>query len=164
MKKYFGSSGKSVQSDSHFRSDCHFAVQILCMGQYFLPMLVLVMVLTLAACGGGGPQEHDTVIPKVPADFAGKTMPASADAVKGAEVFNINCASCHGATGEGDGPAGAALDPRPENLVVFAPQVGDDYLFWRISTGKEGTNMVAWAGVLTEAQIWDVVSFIRTLK
>jgi len=128
--------------------------------QLFLVVLVLT-ALVLAACGGGG---TPTPIPAVPADWAGKAMPAGIDAAAGKEVFTTNCESCHGSTGVGDGEAGAALDPKPANLVVFAPQVGDDYLFWRVSTGKEGTSMVAWAGVLTDEQIWQAIAYIRTLK
>lgn len=128
--------------------------------QLFLVVLVLT-ALVLAACGGGG---TPTPIPAVPADWAGKTMPDGIDAAAGKEVFTVNCESCHGATGVGDGAAGAALDPLPANLVTFVPQVGDDYLFWRVNTGKEGTSMVAWSPVLTEEQIWQVIAYIKTLK
>lgn len=120
--------------------------------------------LVLAACGGGGADAVATLAP-VPADFAGQTNPLGADAAAaGAEVFKTNCESCHGPQGHGDGPAGAALDPAPKNLADLQATAGDDYLFWRISTGKEGTSMVAWKGVLTDEQIWQAVSFIRTLK
>jgi mono/diheme cytochrome c family protein len=71
---------------------------------------------------------------------------------------------CHGAQGHGDGPASGSLDPQPKNLAILQQSVGDDYLFWRISTGKPGTSMVAWKGILTDEEIWQVVSFIRTLK
>jgi mono/diheme cytochrome c family protein len=66
--------------------------------------------------------------------------------------------------GHGDGPAGSALVPKPRNLPELASIVGDDYLFWRITTGKTGTSMVAWKGILTDEQIWQVVAFIHTLK
>jgi caa(3)-type oxidase subunit IV len=33
------------------------------------------------------------------------------------QTFNLVCGSCHGATGAGDGPAGAVLDPRPANFT-----------------------------------------------
>ena len=81
-----------------------------------------------------------------------------------ARLFKTNCESCHGPQGHGDGPAGAALDPAPKNLAELQAMAGDDYLFWRISTGKEGTSMVPWKGVLSDDQIWQVVAFIRTLK
>lgn len=124
----------------------------------------MLAALVLAACGGGG-AETVVALDSVPADFAGKTNPLGADAATaGAEVFKTNCAACHGETGLGDGPAGAALDPAPKNLADLQAQAGDDYLFWRITTGKEGTSMVPWKGILTEEQIWQVVAFLRTLK
>ena len=130
-------------------------------------VLFVVFMLTafvLVACGGGGAEPVATLV-SVPPEFSGKTNPLGPDAATaGADVFKTNCATCHGDTGHGDGPAGAALDPAPKNLAEFQTQAGDDYLFWRITTGKEGTSMVPWKGVLTDEQIWQVVSFIRTLK
>jgi len=120
-------------------------------------------VILLTACGGGG--NTVATLEPVPAEYAGKTNPLGADgASAGAEVFKINCESCHGPQGHGDGPAGAALDPKPKNLGEFQSSASDDYLFWRINTGKPGTSMVAWQGTLTEEQIWQAVSFIRTLQ
>jgi len=126
--------------------------------------VVILVALALAACGGGGAEAVATLAP-VPADFAGKTNPLGSDAATaGAEVFKTNCESCHGPQGHGDGPAGAALDPKPKNLAELQKTAGDDYLFWRINTGKEGTSMVPWKGILTDEQIWQVISFVRTLK
>ncbi|ASV12666.1 MULTISPECIES: c-type cytochrome [Leptospira] len=34
---------------------------------------------------------------------------------KGQEIFNQNCASCHGEKGAGDGAAAASLNPKPRN-------------------------------------------------
>jgi len=131
------------------------------MKKYLLFALILGTLL-LAACGGSNePATPETV----PAEYAGKTNPLSADAATGgAKLFQVNCEPCHGAQGHGDGPSGELLDPKPKNLPVLAATVGDDYLFWRISTGKPGTSMAPWTGVLTEEQIWQVVAFIRTLK
>lgn len=125
--------------------------------------VLVFAALVLSACGGGA--DAVATLAPVPADFAGQTNPLGADgSAAGAEVFTTNCESCHGPQGHGDGPAGAALDPAPKNLAELQATAGDDYLFWRISTGKEGTSMVAWKGVLTDEQIWQAVSFIRTLK
>ena len=85
-------------------------------------------------------------------------------AAEGAKIFSANCELCHGAQGHGDGVAGQSLEPRPKNLVDLQATVGNDFLFWRIHEGKPGTAMVAWNGILTDEQIWQVVSFIRTLK
>jgi mono/diheme cytochrome c family protein len=128
----------------------------------FAVLVLLAVVLT--ACGGGAKTDPNALA-TVPADWAGKTSPLGADAAtKGAEVFKANCETCLGPQGHGDGPAGVALDPRPKNLAELQTRAGDDYLFWRINTGKEGTSMVPWQGVLTEEQIWEVIAYIRTLK
>ncbi len=125
--------------------------------------VLVLSALMLAACGGGA--DAVATLEPVAAEYAGQTNPLGADAVAaGAEVFKTNCESCHGPQGHGDGPAGAALDPAPKDLSVLQVTAGDDYLYWRINTGKEGTSMVAWKGVLTDEQIWQAVSFIRTLK
>ncbi len=130
----------------------------------------VVSVLLLTACGAGasssGQNESGAgTLAPVPAEYAGQTDPLGADAAaEGAKVFQTNCQMCHGPQGHGDGPAGTALDPRPKNLAMLQKTAGDDYLFWRINEGKPGTSMVAWKGVLSEEQIWQVISFIRTLK
>jgi mono/diheme cytochrome c family protein len=129
-------------------------------------MLFIILVLSvfvLTACGGG--VETPVAVESVPAEFAGKSNPLGADAaVTGAELFKNNCEACHGKQGHGDGPAGVGLSPKPKNLPDLAATVGDDYLFWRIAKGKSGTSMVGWQGILTDEQIWQVVSFIHTLK
>ena len=131
-------------------------------------VVLILIALALTACGNGGGDSNVDVIgtlAPVPSEFAGQTNPLGADAAtEGADVFKNNCEACHGPQGHGDGPAGVSLSPRPRNLAVLQVTAGDDYLYWRISTGREGTAMIAWKGVLTDEQIWQVVAFIRTLK
>lgn len=137
----------------------------------FVFAVMLVLVLALSACGGGGnTSSSDTDAAEVPAGFAGKTNPHAGDAAAaqaGADIFATNCASCHGDAGAGDGPAGAALDPKPAALNNLPANLGDDFLFWRISEGGAmapfNSSMPAFKGVLTEDQIWQTVTFIRTL-
>lgn len=128
----------------------------------------LISLLLVTACGAGsGSSDQDQVgtLAPVPAEYAGMTNPLGPEAeVEGEKVFQSNCGTCHGPQGHGDGPAAGSLDPKPKNLAVLKESAGDDYLFWRISDGKPGTSMVAWKGVLTEEQIWQTVSFIRSLE
>lgn len=129
-----------------------------------LLFILILGALILAACGGGG-SEGPVALESVPAEYAGKTNPLGADAATdGAKVFQVNCESCHGPQGHGDGPAGVVLDPQPKNLPDLAAIATDDYFFWRISTGKPGTSMAPWAGILTDEQIWQAIAYVRTLK
>lgn len=137
-------------------------------------MLIATLILgaiVLSSCGGQqATSDEGTAKIDVPAAFKGKTntFANNADAAaKGKEIYSINCASCHGDTGKGDGPAGASLDPHPGNLVD-AKAKGEDYLFWRVSDGGTAapfnSSMPAWKGVLTEDEIWQVITYIQTLK
>ena len=45
-----------------------------------------------------------------------KPIPAS----DGPEMFRSSCGPCHGRSGKGDGPAAAALTPKPADLTQFA--------------------------------------------
>lgn len=130
------------------------------MQKYFQFVVVLMMSVILVACA---PQATVTTITSVPSDWVGMTAPPEMDADAGWQLYSTYCQSCHGSKGAGDGPAGTSLVPSPSNLAVLAPQVGDDYLFWRISTGVEGTSMPAWGNILTDEEIWQLVAFIRTL-
>jgi mono/diheme cytochrome c family protein len=126
--------------------------------------VLIFIALVMTACGNVETATPET-LETVPTEFAGQTNPYGVEAAsQGAEVYKVYCASCHGETGLGDGVASMSLVPAPKNLVELQSMVEDDYLFWRISTGKNGTAMVAWRGILTDEQIWQVVSFIRTLK
>lgn len=136
------------------------------MNRTFIILFVLGAFL-LTSCGSNSTSSSQVIgtLEAVPAEYAGKSNPLDAGAsTKGADVFHTNCETCHGVQGHGDGPAGQALDPHPKNLAELQTIASDDYLFWRISEGKYGTSMVGWKSILSEEQIWQVISFIRTLK
>ncbi|HSO38328.1 MAG TPA: c-type cytochrome [Labilithrix sp.] len=59
------------------------------------------------------------------------------DMVKAEAVFNERCAACHGTSGKGDGPASAALNPKPRNYTDKAWQAGvtDEQLRKTITLG-----------------------------
>jgi mono/diheme cytochrome c family protein len=130
--------------------------------------MILAVIVILSACSSGVSSSDTNVtltLAPVPTEYAGLTNPLGANAAtQGAEIFHTNCEMCHGPQGHGDGPAGQALDPKPRNLAELQTKASDDFLFWRIREGKPGTSMVAWKGILTDEQIWQAISFIRTLK
>lgn len=110
--------------------------------------------------GTGGMHEHWMA----PEEAAARENPISADPAsveRGAKLYQAHCAVCHGPTGLGDGPAGAALTPKPTNLTEMAGQHPPGDLAWKIENGRGA--MPAWKGILSESQIWDLVNYIKRL-
>jgi mono/diheme cytochrome c family protein len=62
------------------------------------------------------PFQSPRVLP--PVDVKKAVIPNDSVLARGKEVFRTTCASCHGETGLGDGPAGLVLNPRPRNFHV----------------------------------------------
>ena len=132
-----------------------------------LTVLVAVSIFVLLGCSSQSLEAPVSILqplPTIPSSYAGKTIPPNVDVGAGAGIFKTDCATCHGESGHGDGPAGQTLDPRPANLVALSKISADDFLFWKISTGVDGTAMPAWKGILTDQQIWQIIAFIRILK
>ncbi len=80
----------------------------------------------------------------------------------GKKLAETNCVSCHGASGKGDGPAAAALTPKPADWTSAKVQgESDGELFWKISNGRG--PMPPWKH-LSEKDRWDLVSYVKSLK
>ncbi len=127
-------------------------------------------------------QKHG--IPEVYKNLKSPVM-TKADISKGATLFAENCASCHGATGEGDGEAGKDLNPKPPalrsmmDMMAMMRQEGhamkgmkkmmgmmnnnpDGYLIWTVSEGGAAMNtaMPAFKDILSEKERWQVISYM----
>jgi mono/diheme cytochrome c family protein len=88
--------------------------------------------------------------PKAAAQRSNPIPPSRASVARGREVYQKYCMSCHGKSGRGNGPAGAALTPRPSNL--------------KESAEEHSAGDLTWKGILTESEIWDLVNYIKSLK
>lgn len=98
------------------------------------------------------------------------------DAAAGKQTYETLCISCHGATGKGDGPAGAALNPAPRDFSVGdfkydADKNGtpgeDADLKLIVKNGAAafgGSPLMAPWGHLSDAEIENVVAYVRSLK
>lgn len=67
-----------------------------------------------------------------PAGEAGAVTTAATSGAEGAKIFQTYCQTCHGATGAGDGPAAAGLNPKPASLATGS------FKFDPNSNGKKG--------------------------
>jgi mono/diheme cytochrome c family protein len=104
-----------------------------------------------------------------------------AAAARGALLYadaKAGCASCHGANGDGRGPAvwdaagerwllqdawGLPAQPRDLRKAQYHGGARPEDLFRRIHAGVKGTPMPAHAGRLSDAEIGDLVAYLLTL-
>src|SRR5690606_3178603 len=88
-------------------------------------------------------------------------LPASPpDHARGAALYAQLCASCHGDTGAGDGPASAGLDPPP---IDFSDRARADErsvfaLYQVIEQGLEGTSMASYRGLPAD-DLWAMATY-----
>jgi len=91
------------------------------------------------------------------------------DPKAGKAKYDANCVGCHGASGKGDGPAAAALNPKPQDHTdgKVMNALSDKYLFDIIKDGgaamKKAPFMPASGKKLSDQEISDVVAYIRSL-
>jgi len=84
-------------------------------------------------------------------------LPPVAVAQGGADTYKTKCAMCHGADGSGKASMGTK-----DLGSADIQKMSDADLTAAITNGKG--KMPAYKGKLTDAQINDLVSYIRTLK
>jgi mono/diheme cytochrome c family protein len=84
---------------------------------------------------------------------------------KGKTLFAVNCASCHGNTGHGDGPAATALNPKPRDFTsgYWRYGGGEVRVVRTISEGSPGTGMAAFAGTIPIEDRFALAHYVRSL-
>jgi mono/diheme cytochrome c family protein len=111
--------------------------------------------------------------------YAGQTKPApgakpaaaaaaSPESItNGAALYKRHCVMCHGATGQGDGPAAKSLKGKLPVLSDKAAmtKLSDEHIHEVITNGKktEIGNMPALGKRLKPEEITDIVNYVRTL-
>jgi mono/diheme cytochrome c family protein len=92
---------------------------------------------------------------------------------RGKNVYDAHCVECHGESGRGDGSSAAYLTPHPRDFTTAkykirstesgsVPTDGD--LTQSVRQGLYGTAMPAWDRILSDAEIADVVAYIKGLS
>src|ERR1041385_2240931 len=93
------------------------------------PLSAVAVVLALfaignaliAGCGGNKSSETTSTTTTPPNDGGTAAAPSTTStstataSVDGAQIYSEKCSVCHGPNGKGDGPGGAALNPKPRD-------------------------------------------------
>jgi mono/diheme cytochrome c family protein len=128
-------------------------------------LLVVTMItvpLVSAAMWCSAQQHTPWVTPKAAQDVKNPFAGDKSALADGKTLYVNNCAPCHGAKGRGDGPAAAALNPKPaDHSSGVVQSESDGSLFWKLSEGRN--PMPSYKKILTDKQRWELVNYIRTL-
>ena len=124
----------------------------------FLAILAVLFGLILVS-----PAEQYWV---APAEEAQKKNPVAADKsslAAGEKIYLKRCASCHGKTGNGDGPDAVDLGIHPAKFSEPALRnESDGALFWKVTVGRK--PMPDYGRKLSPNDRWNVINYLRTLS
>ena len=84
---------------------------------------------------------------------------------RGKELFAANCTSCHGVDGRGDGPAAAALEPKPANFQdqQTMTDLTPLQVFDTARLGVPGTPMPPFPA-LSDEDLWNVAFYVISMR
>jgi len=128
-----------------------------------------VAALSLAACADEPePIEEQSSIAasSLPAPKTDMTLPLpnglKGDPDKAAVFYLQNCATCHGTSGDGEGPRAYFINPPPRNFLLTSSRqrLNRPTLFNAISHGIIGSEMPAWNKVLSDQEIANLAEFV----
>jgi mono/diheme cytochrome c family protein len=90
---------------------------------------------------------------------------------EGERLYIRYCSPCHGLSGKGDGYNASLLDPRPRDLTdrgePYMAKLSNTDIYEVIQKGGKGVDiaptMPVFGHTLSPEEIWDIVSYVRTL-
>ena len=84
------------------------------------------------------------------------------NSAKGEKTYLANCATCHGAKGDGKGPRAYFINPKPRNFTdkSFRFAFNRPAIYIAVHDGRLGAEMPAWSKVLNDQEIADVSEYV----
>ena len=104
----------------------------------------------------------------------GSPLPATVQSVAAGEAIyaKLQCAKCHGAGGQGDGPSAAALQTTGGMKILatdltrpssYAGGSAPQDIYRTFMTGLNGVPMPSYDGVITQEESWHLVNYVVSL-
>jgi len=118
----------------------------------FLAILVFIALVSIFTAS----QATQTAAPSANQPQIKRVPPAYTDPSSGEEMFHAYCASCHGQSGQGNGPAAPAMKTPPANLTLLAAKNGGKFPELEVAQAIKGDSMTAAHGS-KEMPVWGPV-------
>ncbi len=136
------------------------------------------VVISIASCGGGSNKKLNEDQPA--ADTAAAAAPATPTMADfkvdmtpehialGHATYHMTCAPCHGEGGKGDGPAAAALNPKPRDHTngAYMDKLTNAHIFEVVTKGGAAFGYPTMPGQpqLADDSVKNVIAFVRSLS
>jgi mono/diheme cytochrome c family protein len=82
----------------------------------------------------------------------------------GVSTYKAMCARCHSTPGGNPSAYGQSFYPPAPQLLGGMPNYTDSQLFWTIKHGIRNTGMLAWGSMLSDEEIWQLVSLLKNSR
>src|SRR5688500_15334644 len=142
-------------------------------GTFIAGAVVLAAAIFVTAC-----QRPDNAAAASTPGFLDVTLPPHPPATpavlaRGKELYDVNCAHCHGEKGDGAGYGAPFLVPAPRDFVAaqykFRTTASgqlptDEDIFRTISRGATGTGMPPWQYLLDDNDRWALVDYVKSFS
>jgi len=135
------------------------------------------LVLLCAARFGVLPVQADVAPSKLEARLLGSALhaavarhasaapnpmpPSEENLIAGTKVYRQMCSRCHGASSESDNMYDRSFYPPAPQFPLARTSYTDSEMFWIIKQGIRNTAMPAWGNLLSDEEIWRVVTLLR---
>lgn len=145
-----------------------------------LTMILILAVVLLFALLGFVSMRADSPPSKLETAIAGYAMDASvardapklpnpvaadeANLTAGARLYRDHCALCHGEPAHPKAPLADSLNPPAPQFLDDKPGMAENHNFYILQHGIRWTAMPGWKNVLSDQQLWQLVTFLSHMS
>jgi S1-C subfamily serine protease len=106
------------------------------------------------------------LLPEFTRSLGGAARPSNLpNLANGRRLWASDCAPCHGASGDGDGPLATDMNPSPTAFSsALANRLSPRQVYNALTFGVDGTAMPSFSAAYSEQQRWDVAFLALTLR
>ena len=97
-------------------------------------------------------------------DVKNPVSPTEENLVAGAQLFVNHCAGCHGVPSNKESQFSKSFYPPAPGFFADAPDMPENQNFYIIEHGIRWTGMPAWSQTLSDAQVWQLVTFLSNIQ
>ena len=91
-------------------------------------------------------------------------QPTVESLLAGARLYRDKCSDCHGSPVNPTSDYGMSFYPRVPQFMKQAPDMPDRENFYIIKHGVRWTAMPAWGNIMTDSEIWQVVTLLSRFE